>query len=178
MFERRVHFIGGAWVSAQGAESIEVVSPSTEEVVGRVPVAVPAEVDVAVAAAREAFDSGPWPRLSVPQRAEFLRCLVAGLLTRREAVLSLQIDEMGATRRFAGENFDLISPFLERMITDAGKIPLREVRDGTVGKVLVLREPVGVTAGITPWNSPVFVELSKLFPSLLMGCPIVIKPAP
>jgi aldehyde dehydrogenase (NAD+) len=178
MFERHVHFIGGAWVAAQGAETIEVVSPSTEEVVGRVPVSVPAEVDIAVAAAREAFDNGPWPRLRVPQRAEFLRRLVAGLLTRRESVLSLQIDEMGATRKFAGENFDLISPFLERMITDAGKIPLREVRDGTTGKVLVLREPVGVTAGVTPWNSPVFVELSKLFPSLLMGCPIVLKPAP
>jgi len=178
MFERHVHFIGGAWVAAQGAEIIEVVSPSTEEVVGRVPVAVAAEVDIAVAAAREAFDNGPWPRLSVAQRGEFLRRLVAGLQTRRESVLSLQIDEMGATRRFAAENFDLISPFLERMLADAGKIPLREVRDGTVGKILVLREPAGVTAGITPWNSPVFVGLSKLFPSLLMGCPIVIKPAP
>ena len=64
------------------------------------------------------------------------------------------------------------------MIADAEQVPFREVRDGTVGKVVVLREPVGVTAGVTPWNSPVMVAVTKLFPSLLMGCPVVLKPAP
>jgi betaine-aldehyde dehydrogenase len=64
------------------------------------------------------------------------------------------------------------------MVADAETIVLREVRDGVVGKVVVLREPVGVVAGVTPWNSPIAVELSKILPSLLMGCPIVVKPAP
>jgi aldehyde dehydrogenase (NAD+) len=178
MFERSDHFIGGRWVTAKGAETIDVVSPSTERVVGRVPVALPEEVDAAVDAAREAFDVGPWPRLSVAERAQYLRRLVAQLDRRREDVLRLQIDEMGAPLRFVVENFDVIAPFLERMIKDAGKIRFREVRDGTVGKVLVLREPIGVTVGVTPWNSPVMVELSKLFPALLMGCPIILKPAP
>ncbi|HEX4557720.1 MAG TPA: aldehyde dehydrogenase family protein [Mycobacterium sp.] len=178
MFERNAHFIGGAWVPAQGTEMIEVTSPATEEVVGRVPVALPGEVDAAVDAARAAFESGPWPRLSVEQRAAYLRRLVDSLTARREDVLRLQTDEMGATRRFMIENFDLIGPSLERMIADSAKFSMREVRDGTVGKVLVLREPIGVTAGVTPWNSPVMVELSKLFPALLMGCPIILKPAP
>ena len=178
MLERTDHFIGGRWVQARGAETIDVISPSTEELVGRVPVALSDEIDAAVDAAREAFDSGPWPWLSVSERTEYLRRLVAELDSRREEVLLAQIDEMGAPHRFAVENFNAIAPSLERMIKDAEKIPLREVRDGTVGKVLVLREPIGVTAGVTPWNSPVMVELSKLFPSLLMGCPIVLKPAP
>ena len=178
MFEHIDHFIAGKWVTAKGTQTIDVISPSTEQLVGRVPVALPEEIDAAVEAAREVFDVGPWPRLSVSERAEYLRRLVAALESRRDEVLGLQIDEMGAPYRFVVENFDAVGPFLERMIKDAEKIDMREVRDGTVGKVLVLREPIGVTAGGTPWNSPVMVELSKLFPSLLMGCPIVLKPAP
>jgi aldehyde dehydrogenase (NAD+) len=178
MFERIDHFIAGKWLPAKGTQTIDVISPSTEQLVGRVPVALPEEIDAAVEAAREAFDVGPWPRLSVSERAQYLRRLVAALQSRRDEVLGLQIDEMGAPHRFVVENFDAIGPFLERMIQDAEKIDMREVRDGTVGKVLVLREPIGVTAGVTPWNSPVMVELSKVFPSLLMGCPIVVKPAP
>ncbi|HEY0224805.1 MAG TPA: aldehyde dehydrogenase family protein [Mycobacterium sp.] len=178
MFERSDHFIGGKWVPAQGSETIEVVSPATEEVVGRLCVALRSEVDSAVEAARWAFERGPWPKMSVSERAGYLRKLVSALDARREEALRLQTDEMGATRRFMIENFNLIGPSLERMILDAGKFSTREVRDGTVGKVVVLREPIGVTAGVTPWNSPVMVELSKLFPSLLMGCPIILKPAP
>ena len=178
MFERTDHFLAGKWLTAAGAETIEVVSPSTEQVVGRVPVALAEEIDAAVAAAREAFDLGPWPRLSLDERADYLRRLVANLHARRDEIVALQIDEMGSPRRFVVDNFDAIAPFLERTINDARKIDMREVRDGTAGKVLVLREPIGVTAAVTPWNSPMMVELSKLFPALLMGCPIVLKPAP
>jgi betaine-aldehyde dehydrogenase len=64
------------------------------------------------------------------------------------------------------------------MLADAAQLTFREVREGTVGKVIVLREPAGVTAAVTPWNSPVMVAVTKLFPSLLMGCPVVLKPAP
>jgi len=135
-------------------------------------------VDAAVAAARSAFDHGPWPRLSLAERADYLRRLIDGIEARRDQVLQLQIDEMGATLKFAVENFNSLRPGLERMVADAETIVLREVRDGVVGKVVVLREPVGVVAGVTPWNSPVAVELPKILPSLLMGCPIVIKPAP
>ncbi len=176
MFERTDHFIGGDWIPAAGTEVLEVVSPSTEQVVGRVPVATEAEVDAAVAAARGALPG--WASLSLDERAEHLRRFVDAIEARREHVLQLQIDEMGATLKFAIENFNSLRPSLERYIADAGRIEFREVRDGVVGKVLVLREPIGVVAGVTPWNSPIAVEVSKIFPSLLMGCPIVVKPAP
>ena len=178
MFDRKEHFIGGSWRTATGGDLLEVISPSTEEVVGRVPVAGPAEIDQAVASAREAFETGPWRRLSLAERAGYLRRLVAELQARREQAVELQIDEMGGTRQFIEANVDGIGPFLDRMIEDAEQVPFREVRDGTVGKVVVLREPVGVTAAVTPWNSPVMVAVTKLFPSLLMGCPVVLKPAP
>jgi len=178
VFDRKEHFIGGNWHRADGGDLLEVISPSTEEVVGRVPVAGPAEIDEAVASGRKAFETGPWRRMSLAERAGYLRRLVAELRARREQAVELQIDEMGGTRQFIEANVDGIGPFLERMIADAEQVPFREVRDGTVGKVVVLREPVGVTAAVTPWNSPVMVAVTKLFPSLLMGCPVVLKPAP
>ena len=178
MFDRKEHFIGGSWRTATGGDLLEVISPSTEEVVGRVPVAGPAEIDQAVASAVRAFADGPWRRLSLAERAGYLRRLAAELQARREQAVELQIDEMGGTRQFIEANVDGIGPFLERMIADAEQVRFREVRDGTVGKVVVLREPVGVTAAVTPWNSPVMVAVTKLFPSLLMGCPMVLKPAP
>jgi betaine-aldehyde dehydrogenase len=143
-----------------------------------VPVATWVEVDAAVAAARLAFDRGTWPRLSLAERADYLRRLIDGIEARGDQVLQLQIDEMGATLKFAIENLNSLRPSLERMVADAETIVLREVRDGVVGKVVVLREPVGVVAGVTPWNSPIAVELSKILPSLLMGCTIIVKPAP
>jgi aldehyde dehydrogenase (NAD+) len=178
VFDRKEHFIGGNWRTATGGGLLEVISPSTEEVVGRVPLAGQAEIDEAVASARRAFESGPWRRMSLAERAGYLRRLVAELHARREQTVELQIDEMGGTRQFIEANVDGIGPFLDRMIADAGGVRFREVRDGTVGKVVVLREPVGVTAAVTPWNSPVMVAVTKLFPSLLMGCPVVLKPAP
>jgi aldehyde dehydrogenase (NAD+) len=178
VFERKEHFIGGNWRTASGGDLLEVISPSTEEIVGRVPVAGPAEIDLAVASARSAFTDGPWSRMSLADRAGYLRRFAAELQTRRDQSVELQIDEMGGTRQFIGANVDGIGPFLERMIADAALVRFREVRDGNVGKVVVMREPVGVTAAVTPWNSPVMVAVTKLFPSLLMGCPVVLKPAP
>jgi aldehyde dehydrogenase (NAD+) len=178
VFDRKEHFIGGSWRTATGGDLIEVISPSTEEVVGRVPAAGPAEIDEAVASAGKAFAAGPWRRMSLAERAGCLRRLAAELHTRREQAVELQIDEMGGTRQFIEANVDGIGPFLDRMLADAEGVRFREVRDGTVGKVVVLREPVGVTAAVTPWNSPVMVAVTKLFPSLLMGCPVVLKPAP
>jgi len=178
VFERKEHFIGGNWHRASGGDLLEVISPSTEEVVGRVPVAGPGEIDLAVGAARSAFADGPWSRLSLAERAGYLRRFVDELRARREESVELQIDEMGGTRQFINANVDGIGAFLDRMLADAEDVRFREVRDGTVGKVVVLREPVGVTAAITPWNSPVMVAVTKLFPSLLMGCPVVLKPAP
>ena len=178
MFDRTDLFLGGAWHDATGNAVLEVVSPSTEEVVGHVPLATEAEVDRAVAAARTAFDEGPWPRLSRAERSEHLRRLVTELDARREILTDLQVDEMGCTRSFALANAGAVSPFLEQVVRDAAGVPERELRDGAVGKVLVSRNPVGVTAAITPWNAPVMVALTKIIPSLLMGCPIVLKPAP
>jgi aldehyde dehydrogenase (NAD+) len=178
MLVRDEQFIGGRFVRATGEEWLEVTSPITEQVLGRVPVPTGSEIDAAVAAAREAFERGPWPRLSVAERAEHLRRVVAAFDSHVEAAIVLQTDEMGASENFTGATTRAIRPFLERVIADAGHVPMVETRQGTSGLVRVLREPLGVVAAVVPWNAPLMVAVTKIFPALLMGCPMVLKTAP
>jgi betaine-aldehyde dehydrogenase len=178
MWTRDRLFIGGQWEAPLGREVLEVVSPTTEEVVGRVPLATPGDIDRAVEAAHRAFDAGPWSRLSIPERGEYLRRFGEEFSARAAEAVELQIDEMGGIRKFLGPTTSGVVPFINRAIEDAGSIAPIETRDGVAGKVAVLREPVGVVAGIVPWNAPVMAAVTKLIPSLLMGCPILLKPAP
>ncbi|MCU1486521.1 MAG: aldehyde dehydrogenase [Actinomycetia bacterium] len=178
MFERDDVFIGNRWVKPSGTDRIEVVSPSTEEVVGRVPASTAEDVDRAVAAARKAFTDGPWPRMSLAERSDALRRLVQEFDKVADEAVELQIDEMGGTRQFVNGVTRFWAAFLERYIQDTELVQFREVRAGTAGEVLVLREPIGVTAGVTPWNAPLMTMATKFIPSLLMGCPMVLKPAP
>ena len=117
-FERDTLFIGGRWTTPSTAAVLAVQSPTTEEIVGRVPAAAPEDVDKAVVAAREAFDRGPWPGLSVEERASYLEKLVVSLEAKREEVIELQIDEMGGTRSFHSMNFNSVPGFLQRMLYD------------------------------------------------------------
>ena len=171
-------FIGGEWVTPSGTEWLEVVNPATEGVFARVPAATTEDVDRAVEAARLAFDHGPWPKLSVAERAEYLRSVMRLFDKRVADAVDQQIDEMGATHGFATATTTAMAPFLERVISDADSVPMRERRQGVAGPVEVLREPLGVSAGVIPWNAPLMVAVTKLFPALLMGCPMIVKPAP
>jgi aldehyde dehydrogenase (NAD+) len=178
MESSRDFFIGGHWVEAAGADWLDVVSPSTEETVGRVPEATPADIDRAIVAARHAFDHGPWPRLSVEERVRHLRRFLDAYDEVAQEAVETQIEEMGGTRRFLAPLSTGLRSSVERTMTDALAIEFSEERDGFVGKVLVFREPIGVVAGIVPWNAPVHMAVGKLMPSLLTGCPMVLKPAP
>src|ERR1700738_4772934 len=178
MYIRDALFIGGRWEASSGSGVLEVISPTTEEVAGRIPDPTTDDVDRAVGSARAAFEEGPWPRMAIEERASFLRALVEHLMNNLDEAVELQIDEMGGTRKFNQMTTASIPGFLDRMLVDTAEVRLRELRDGVVGKVLVARDPIGVAAGVIPWNSPVMVAVTKLFPSLLMGCPMVLKPAP
>jgi betaine-aldehyde dehydrogenase len=171
-------FIANRWVEPSGTRKLDVISPVTEKVVGRTPHAEFADVDRAVEAAQRAFQHGPWPRMSLDERAEVLRRVGKEFATRAPVAVDQQIDEMGGTRRYVETVTLSVPAVIERMIDDAALVPFREVRRGSVSDVLVLRDPIGVAAGILPWNAPVLMAVEKLFPALLMGCPMVLKPAP
>ncbi|SEP10517.1 aldehyde dehydrogenase [Trujillonella endophytica] len=175
---RREFFIGGRWTAPDGDEVLPVVSPSTEEVVGQVPLATEADADRAVAAAREAFDEGPWPRMSPAERADVLAEAAAVLRKREGDIAGVVVDEMGIAISQAPRAQGMVSTvfsYYADLIRTFGFE--REVVDGARAG-LVTQEPVGVVAGIVPWNAPVTLAAWKAAPALAAGCTIVLKPPP
>jgi betaine-aldehyde dehydrogenase len=148
-------FIGGNWAKPAGSDVIEVISPITEEVFGRTPAAIPADIDRAVIAAREAFDAGAWPKMSIAERGEYLLRMGALLEPHAAEAIDLQINEMGAPRKFLHGRIGAFETQVRNAIRTAQSVPTREIRDGVAGNVVVLREPIGVVAAIIPWNGPV-----------------------
>ncbi|MDV8000840.1 aldehyde dehydrogenase [Rhodococcus sp. IEGM 1408] len=178
--DRDALLIGTEWRTPATDGVIEVISPHTEEVVARVPEGSIADIDAAVAAAREAFDSGPWPRMSPQERIEIVARLSALYAARLDDMATLISTEMGSPISFS-KLAQSPAPWMqiETFLNIAREFPWEEVRPGALGgDVLVRHEPVGVVAAIPPWNVPQFTVLSKLIPALLTGCTIVIKPAP
>ncbi|MFJ6723892.1 aldehyde dehydrogenase [Streptomyces sp. NPDC091281] len=172
-------FVGGEFVDPLGTEVIEVVSPHTEEVIGRVPHASRADVDRAVAVARRAFDEGPWPRMEPAERIDVVGRIKDGIAARHDEIARLISAENGSPY-----SWSVLAQALGAMmvwdaaITVARDFPYEERRDGVLGKILVRREPVGVVAAVVPWNVPQFVAAAKLAPALLAGCAVVLKPSP
>ncbi|WP_024805806.1 aldehyde dehydrogenase [Nocardia sp. BMG51109] len=173
-------FIGGDWVAPSTTDTIDVISPHSEQPIARVPAAAPADVDRAVAAAREAFDHGPWPRLDPKERVAIVRKLAERYEPRREEIAQLVTSEMGAPITFSRSAQARLPGFMISALTDvAAEYPWHETRSGALGAdVGVHREPVGVVAAIIPWNMPMFLTVAKLVPALLAGCTIVLKPSP
>ncbi|MGY1743545.1 MULTISPECIES: aldehyde dehydrogenase [unclassified Blastococcus] len=172
-------FIGGQWVRPATDERIEVVSPITEEVVATVPAASPADMDAAVAAARKAFDEGPWPRMTPAERAEALR-RVGEEVGRRIAEMEASFTaEIGAPAVISTAFHANATAIWDDAATLAGTIALEEQRSLPGGGTATLvREPVGVAAVIIPWNGPVATASLKIAPALAAGCTVVLKPAP
>ncbi|MEU1958721.1 aldehyde dehydrogenase [Nocardia sp. NPDC019304] len=172
-------FIGGRWTAPTTAERIQVISPATVEPVGSVPAVSRADVDAAVAAARHAFDHGPWPATPPKQRAEVLT-RAARLIEQRSAdLLAALVAEVGAPQMIAMTLNQLPAvAALDAYAALADSFPWSETRVGGFGTTRVTREPRGVVAAVTAWNVPLFLAVNKLAPALLAGCTMVLKPAP
>jgi aldehyde dehydrogenase (NAD+) len=172
-------FIGGDWVQPATSATLDVISPHTEEVIARVPEGGEADMDRAVAAARDAFDHGPWPRMTAAERADVMTAIL-GYLQERAAELAIIItNEMGCPISFSQTGQTMAATMLlDYYIGLAREYPFEEVRAGLLGPVLVRREPVGVAGCIIPWNVPLFTTMLKLAPALAAGVTVVIKPAP
>ncbi|MFJ9723243.1 aldehyde dehydrogenase [Streptomyces sp. NPDC101209] len=172
-------FIGGELTDPLGEDVIEVISPHTEEVIGRVPHASREDVDRAVAVARRAFDEGPWPRMSLDERIAVVTRIKDAIAVRHEEIARVISSENGSPY-----SWSVLAQALGAMmvwdaaITVARGFTYEERRDGVLGKILVRREPVGVVAAVVPWNVPQFVAAAKLAPALLTGCSVILKPSP
>ncbi|MFI0444209.1 aldehyde dehydrogenase [Actinomadura sp. 6N118] len=172
-------FIGGQWTAPAGTGTIDVISPHTEEFIGRVPEGTEADMDAAVAAARQAFDQGPWPRMTPAERAEILGRLSAIYAERQQAMADLVTAEMGSPILFSIFGQAAMPQMVLQYYVDlAASFTWEEERAGMLGPVTVTREPVGVVAAIYPWNVPQFTLMLKLAPALIAGCTVVAKPSP
>jgi len=173
-------FIGGTWVEPASSKVIDVISPHSEELVGRVPEGTEADIDRAVAAARDAFDNGPWPKLTPAERIEVLQRFAGLYAARLDEMAEVITLEMGSPISFSkvGQSPPPLL-ILNAMLQVGSTYEWEDTRTGVFGgNVIVRREPVGVVGAIAPWNVPQFTAMSKLAPALVAGCTIVLKPSP
>jgi acyl-CoA reductase-like NAD-dependent aldehyde dehydrogenase len=173
-------FIDGAWVSPSGSRVIEVVNPATEEVAYTLPAAEAPDMNRAIGAARDAFDHGVWPRLSVAERAEYLRRIAEAFTEYSEILGTLWSTETGVLNSIAQRSADGYRAIYHEYADMAGEFPFVERHTPTAGGVsgFIVREPVGVVGIIVPWNGPMGLITHKLAPALLAGCTTIIKSAP
>jgi aldehyde dehydrogenase (NAD+) len=165
-------FIGGEWVEPAGRGSIDVINPTTEEVVGRVPEGTPEDADRAVRAARAAFDS--WASVSPYERAQLCAAIGAQLGERGDEIGALITSEMGMPVGLSR----MIQAGLPSMAFASMPQLAEEVAwEEEVGNSLIVREPAGVVAAITPWNYPLHQIANKVAPAITAGCTVVLKPS-
>jgi aldehyde dehydrogenase (NAD+) len=179
LLHRDAFSIGGAWVAPCGEETLTVVSPSTEEAVGSVPVATPADIDRAVDAASRAFTDGPWPRMAPSERAAILARAAELLAERAPDIVAVTTDEMGCAISQAPQaQTGLVAPLFRYYSDLLGSFDFERTVVSGERAGLVTLEPVGVVAAIVPWNAPVTLAAWKTAPALAAGCTVVLKPAP
>jgi len=173
-------FIGGEWVQPSSESKIDVIDSGTEELYFSVAEAQAADISRAVGAARQAFDEGPWPRMTHAQRAEYLRAMSAGLSERAGDLGQLWPRESGVLFRIAKYAGPGAAATFEYYAGLASTFPFEEPAQPTAGGQfgLIVREPVGVVGAIVPWNAPLSLISYKIAPALLAGCTVVLKSSP
>ena len=165
-------YINGAWVPSGGDGSIDVMNPSTEEIVGSIPDGVASDVNAAVEAARAAFPS--WSALSLEERLSYIEGLAGQLGARSEEVGELISSEMGMPQPLA----NMIQAGLPAGTTSSVSQTARDFAfEEQMGNTLVTREPMGVVGCITPWNYPLHQIMAKVAPAMAVGCTVVLKPS-
>lgn len=174
-------FIGGQWVAPSSDAKIDVISPVTEEIIMSYPEAQPADMDKAIAAARDAFDNGPWPQLSPKERAGYLRKVADHIEARLGEIAEVWTAQMGApiflTRILAPQNPQLFRYYAD--LIDSNSYSFADERvNSKGGRTVVHKEPLGVCAAITPWNAPMVLLTYKIAAGLAAGCTFVVKPSP
>ncbi len=187
-FNYDAHYIGGEWRTPSTDAVLEVENPATGVVVGHVPDGSVADVEAAIGAARTAFDTGPWPRMSRAKRSHALYRMKEVLEQHREEVIHQIMAESGAIRpvvegvHWTGgmAHLAFCAEMGLRSFDEAMPASLSERPDGTglLGGEYVLRHRVGIVAAVTPYNFPFYLTLCKIAPILATGNTVVVKPSP
>jgi succinate-semialdehyde dehydrogenase/glutarate-semialdehyde dehydrogenase len=168
--------VGGRWLEAESEERFEVTNPATGEVVGTVPDGSRADVEAAIDAASEALEG--WKSLAAIERARVLRRAADLIRERKDEIAAVMTAEQGKPLAEAAGEVEYAASFLEWFGGEAERVYGQVVpAQNTANRVLVVRQPVGVAAAITPWNFPAAMMTRKLGPAMAAGCTSVVKPA-
>ncbi|MFZ4745927.1 MAG: aldehyde dehydrogenase family protein [Sphingomonas sp.] len=179
-------YIDGEWITASTHEA--VINPATEAVIGMAPVGDAAAIEAALTAARTAFDKGPWPRMTQPQRQARISAFLDAIESRAGEIIELIIAEAGATRMLAQFlQYGIPMQHARTAVELSGRpaitpLPVETTPNAqgttTLGGGVQVRDPAGVVAAITPYNFPFFLNIGKIVPAMLMGCTVILKPSP
>jgi len=177
-------YIDGHWIEGSGPR-LEVLNPATEEVIATLSEGSVDQCRNAIAAARSAFDEGPWPKLTPKQRSRMLQRFHEVMEKRRDDLMKLAFTEIGCTHAIAegaqvGPAIDQMGYWVDRAATIESVEPLPPMTTsiGTLGQGAILKEPAGVVAAITPYNFPILLAIWKLGPALAAANTVVLKPSP
>ncbi|MDE0937719.1 MAG: aldehyde dehydrogenase family protein [Mariniblastus sp.] len=176
--------INGQWVAAKSGKTFDVFDPATDQVVAQVAEGDAADVELAVAAARKAFDDGPWTKMTASQRSQIIWKI--GDLIEQNADQLAQLETLdngkpvgvakAADVALAADMFRYMAGWATKI--EGNTIPLNvPYAPGAQFHAYTLREPVGVVGQIIPWNFPLLMGAWKLGPALAVGCTIILKPA-
>ncbi len=179
-------YIDGRWCEASGG-TFAVINPATEAVAARAPNGTTADLQRAIAAARRAFDAGPWRKTTAEDRARILDRLVAALEKRRDRMRELLVSTAGAA--YVEHPIQLDMPFeilanfarLTRAYHFEEMLPVlvsQTPMGAQVNNSMAYHQPVGVCGLIPTWNFPFFVTANKIGPAIAAGCTMVVKPSP
>ena len=172
MHTRESVYINGRWISVKGEGSIEVINPATEQHIGSVPVGNVDDVNDAVAAARAAFPA--WSQSSIEERQGFLNAISAALAERTDEIAELITSEVGTPINYS----KMAMVGTPRVVSRSyAKLLDGFEWEGEVRNSLIVKEPIGVVAMITPWNFPLHQIIGKVAPALAAGCTMVLKPS-
>jgi acyl-CoA reductase-like NAD-dependent aldehyde dehydrogenase len=170
--------IDGEWVPASDGATFACIDPYENREWGRVPAATADDVDRAVRAARRAFDEGGWPQTPPAQRARLLRRLADLIEQNAEALARLQIHENGKLIGEMTRGAVVMATHARYVASLVETDSAQSVETGMANMhTYTVKEPVGVVAAVTPWNTPLGLLSWKLFPALGAGCTLVIKPS-
>ncbi|MFT5519765.1 MAG: betaine-aldehyde dehydrogenase [Enterobacterales bacterium] len=174
-------YIAGNWVNSNAIETIDVINPATEEIFNTVAAGNEADIDAAVKAARDAFDNGPWPRMSGAERAIILRKMAAIINERLDELATIEMHDNGKPFPEAqwdiedtAGTFEFYAGLAEKLDTDSEEII--EVPEPRFSSKVV-KEPIGVAGAIIPWNFPMLMAAWKVAPALAAGCTMILKPS-
>jgi betaine-aldehyde dehydrogenase len=174
-------YINGQWVSPVKGGTFDSIDPSSEAVITQVAAATAEDIDLAVKAARQAFDEGPWPQMSGAERAAVLRRIAQGIRERQQELAELEVRDNGKPLPEAlwdiGDTagcFDFYADLAEDLDGHREQpVALADERFTSVAR----KEPVGVAGAIIPWNFPMLMAAWKVAPALAAGCCMVLKPS-